>query len=189
MARGADSERVFNLGAVGWVAVAALIALALGGLVFATGLVLGGPFVSDEGPSVHRGGLEAPVFANVDALLISAKEAGVECAEPRVVEDPYEGYAEDQVYPQTEALRCTSRGAATFFYIYPNAEARIDVYEQGVIQVPVCRAVSQNRRGTVQSVAGANWRVVSVGADNVSVLVEHFDGQAIREPLSCEFQA
>lgn len=185
MARGADSERVFGPGTLGWVAVAALIALAFGGLVFAAGLVLGGLFASDEEPAVHLGGHEAPAFADLGGLADIVEEAGVPCPSPSAIADPYADYAPDQVYPPTEAVRCLSDDGSVVLFLYPSSVDRIDVYEQGVFQEVACLGVSTSGQEIAHSVAGANWRVTSVGTDQVRRLAEHFAGKVVEEPLSC----
>lgn len=170
-----------------WVrlAVAVLLALAFAGFVFGLGTVLGKPFADDDEPGAHLGGLAAPEFASITSLMEAVEQAGVPCPDPAPIEDPYVSYAEDQVYPPTEALRCPTGGGSLVLFLYGSSDDRIDVYEQGVIQTQACTGVGEPGLDVAHSVAGANWRVTSVGSDLATRLVGYFDSTAVEEPLSC----
>lgn len=182
---GEVKERALNRRTFGQVAVAALLALAFGGAVLAVGSVLGAPFAEDEQPEVHLGGQEAPEFATLDGLLNAVEQAGVSCPNPTPIADPYATYAIDQVYPPTDAVRCSTDEGSIVLFVYESSAGRIDVYEQAVIQTEACAGVSEADLKIAHSVAGANWRVTSVGSDRVTQLVGYFDGNAVEEPLSC----
>lgn len=165
--------------------VAGLVALAFGGAVFALGSVLGAPFADDEGAGVHLGGKEAPEFATLDGLLNAVDQAGVSCPSPSPIEDPYATYATDQVYPPTDALRCSAEEGSIVLFLYASSDDRIDAYEQAIIQTQACTGARGSDLDIAHSVAGANWRVTSVGTDRITRLVDYFEGRAVEEPLGC----
>lgn len=147
-------------------------------------LLLGSACISDDAPSAHLGGREAPSFAELKDLIVAADTAGVPCAEPERF-DAYADLATDQVYPPTEAARCENDRDSTVFFLYATADDRIEAYEQAVIQEASCDGLSDEQKRTSHSVAGANWRVTSVGTDHALRLIDYFDGQAVEEPMDC----
>jgi len=92
-------------------------ACTLVGLLMVASACLG----NDNEPPAHLGGLDAPLFADLGDLISTAERAGVPCEEPEPF-DAYAGFATDQEYPPTEAVRCRDNRTSTVFFLYETVE-------------------------------------------------------------------
>jgi hypothetical protein len=147
---------------------------------------------SSREPATHAVvGPDSPTFLNATQLITAAQRRGVLCGDERRF-DPLDHVARDSVrYPPPDAVSCALHdGTRVYVLVYGRSQDRIDAFDEGAVNLNLCKSPESHGTTAWPAIVAANWRVATPStAADMGPLVNAFDGRPAAETISCVFRS